>query len=312
MTAIRILLHALSPLHPGSGEAESGIEQGIARDRATGRPLLPGSSLKGVLRDAARSTRAGRTAMSSGLLQEVFGPDTQRAHEHRGAVAFGDANLLVMPARSVVGTFAWVTCPDVLRRWTQLHVSLAGLDEIKYETPTVDSADCALVASGDAIIATDVGGESMVYFEDLNLRSTVCTNALEWATHFASLAFPGDGAWEGWRKLFARRFCIVHDDVFSFLCDYATQIDPHVALDENKSVQNLWHEESIPAESLLGSISVIDPLTGMKASADAIGKELRGICTHALQFGGHETVGRGVSRVLLDGGTFSIPQEVGA
>ena len=300
MTAIKILLHALTPLHAGGGEAESGIEQAIARDRATGRPLLPAASLKGVLREAARKS------MNPSMLKCIFGPDTQGASEHRGGVAFGDANLLVLPVRSVCGTFAWVTCSFVLRHWSQLHTSIGGLDKIGLTIPDPPTANNALICDGSAIVATARNGQSRVYLEDLDLLVTKEAATGAWAEHFSSLVFPGV-AWESWRTRFAQRFCIVHDDVFSFLADYATQLDPHVALSSDKRVENFWHEESLPSESILGSVCVIDPLPSMQLEHRAIANALRSICVNSLQFGGHETVGRGLSRVVFGGKVFDLP-----
>jgi CRISPR-associated protein Cmr4 len=49
------LLHALSPLHAGTGQAVDIVDLPIARMESTRIPLVPGSSIKGVLRDAARA-----------------------------------------------------------------------------------------------------------------------------------------------------------------------------------------------------------------------------------------------------------------
>ena len=43
-----LFIQALSPLHAGTGQSIGAIDLAIARDRATGFPYLPGSSLKGI------------------------------------------------------------------------------------------------------------------------------------------------------------------------------------------------------------------------------------------------------------------------
>ena len=48
-----LVVHALSPLHAGTGQSFGAIDLAIARDRATDHPYLPGSSLKGSLRATA-------------------------------------------------------------------------------------------------------------------------------------------------------------------------------------------------------------------------------------------------------------------
>ena len=51
MEALLLFVHALSPLHVGIGQGVGLIDLPIAREKATGLPILPGSSLKGALRD---------------------------------------------------------------------------------------------------------------------------------------------------------------------------------------------------------------------------------------------------------------------
>ena len=99
------LLHALSPIHAGTGHAVDVIDLPIARQRATGIPFVPGPSIKGVLRESHRTTDPADT------WRAIFGPDTANASDHAGALVVGDALLLALPVRSFKGTFAWVTSP---------------------------------------------------------------------------------------------------------------------------------------------------------------------------------------------------------
>ena len=52
MDAKLLFTHAFSPLYAGTGQGVGVIDLPIAREKATNLPYLPGSSLKGVLRDA--------------------------------------------------------------------------------------------------------------------------------------------------------------------------------------------------------------------------------------------------------------------
>src|SRR5689334_6451735 len=106
-----LFVYALSPLHAGTGHAVGAVDLPIARDKATGFPYLPGSSIKGVLRDAANPAKTPGFDVLG-----VFGPERNNAHEHAGALLVGDASLLLLPVRSVVGTFAWATSPWLLQR----------------------------------------------------------------------------------------------------------------------------------------------------------------------------------------------------
>src|SRR5690349_23955205 len=104
------LLHALSPLHAGTGQSVGLIDLPIARLRATNIPFVPGSSLKGVLREARRSLPAAEWEALFGPLREVPGAEGDEAREgdHAGALVVGDARLVALPVRSFLGTFAWV------------------------------------------------------------------------------------------------------------------------------------------------------------------------------------------------------------
>jgi CRISPR-associated protein Cmr4 len=91
-------------LHAGVGQAAELIDLPIARLKGTGIPYVPGSSIKGVLRDA----RSG-AGFNSDEVQAVFGPDKDNADKHAGALICTDARLLALPVRSFRGTFAYVT-----------------------------------------------------------------------------------------------------------------------------------------------------------------------------------------------------------
>src|SRR3990172_983710 len=118
MQAKLLLIHALSPLHAGTGQGVGVIDLPIAREKATQIPFLPGSTLKGVFRDACTDPT---------LRTNVFGPDSGNPDQHAGAVAFTDARLLLLPVRSLMGVFAWVTSPLLLRRLSRDVNDIEGL-----------------------------------------------------------------------------------------------------------------------------------------------------------------------------------------
>src|ERR1051326_4223823 len=103
MNAQLLFIHALSPLHAGTGQGVGVIDLPIARETATGLPYLPGSSIKGTLRDSGEINEDER--------QVIFGPPTEYAGDNAGSAQFADARLLLLPVRSLAGTFAWVTSP---------------------------------------------------------------------------------------------------------------------------------------------------------------------------------------------------------
>ena len=113
ITTCLSFVHALSPLHAGTGQGAGIIDLPIAREKATGLPYLPGSSLKGTLRARCENLQDRRL---------VFGPDMEGRPTddlHASSAQFSDQRLLLLPIRSLAGTFAWVTSPYILRRFAR-------------------------------------------------------------------------------------------------------------------------------------------------------------------------------------------------
>ncbi|MCB9548978.1 MAG: type III-B CRISPR module RAMP protein Cmr4 [Myxococcales bacterium] len=292
MSTTRVLfVHALSPLHAGTGQSAGAVDLAIARDRATGLPYLPGSSLKGSLRDRSRGD--GAPELTQGLFgREPPGGSEEPEVEHRGGALFGDAVLLLLPVRSVAGTFAWATSPYLLHRF------IRDLKEVR-------KVDAPVPVSLGAVEQCCVGPRSAlkigekVIFEDLDLTPVSSNTAHPWITLLAELIFPGDAVWQ---QYLAERFCIVHDDLMSFLALHGTAVSARVALDpDSRTVKNLWHEESLPPETILQALIHADPPGKAGVEADDLLAYLGTLTKQALQLGGKATVGRGRCRLVLVG-----------
>lgn len=286
MTTRLLLLHALTPLHSGVGQGVGAIDLAIARDRATGFPYLPGSSIKGSLRSVA-------TAMHLSNLQQVFGPDTVNASDHAGGVVFSDANLLALPVRSVVGTFGWVTSPYLLSRFAR-DAREAGISFGSFTLPS--ATDRARVTGASVLKTTD----QKILFEDLDFKADEDEQVSAIATLIASLAFEDPEQ----RASFVSRFCVVHDDAMSFLSQHATDVVTRVALEaETKTVKTgqLWTEENLPTETLLVSLVIAMP-NARTGDADSLLERVHACTSGVVQFGGNATVGRGRCNVRMTGG----------
>lgn len=269
------LLHALSSLHAGTGRTADIIDLPTARMMATGIPFLPGSSIKGVLRDARRKVDNEKT-------EAAFGPEKD-AHAHAGALVVGDARLLALPVRSFRGTFAWVTSPLLLT------LAKRDLEDSALAIPSIDSGGARL-ARGSACMH-----KGKLYLEDVDLTATESAEATAWAQLLAPLASPSD-------DVFTKRFAIVDDGTMTFLWETATQVDARIRLDEQTRTVApgaLWLEESLPPETLLigllaadrsrrpGCVMPPEAVLDFALSAEAV-----------LQFGGKASTGRGRCRVI--------------
>lgn len=269
------LLHALSPLHAGTGHTPDIIDLPIARMKATGIPFLPGSSIKGVLRDARRSTDHEKT-------EAVFGPSDDPA-AHAGALVVGDARLLALPVRSFRGTFAWATSPLLLT------LAKRDLGETSLAIPSINGRGARLTQN-NACVHT-----GKLYLEDLDLLATESAEATAWAQRLAPLASPGD-------DIFTKRFVIVDDDTMAFLWETATQVDARVRLDEKTRTVApgaLWLEESLPPETLL--IGLLGADRSRRRNVTMTPDEVLGFALPAEelhQLGGKATTGRGRCRIV--------------
>lgn len=310
MNSRLLFVHALSPLHAGTGQGVGVIDLPIAREKATGIPYVPGSTVKGVLREAS-----GDTAGEQDTLQ-VFGPNTDHAEEYAGSLIIGDARLLLLPVRSVLGTFAWVTSPYLLHRLVR------DLDAAPASVPVLAGEGACLVAQADSALLHNAGGAARVYLEDLDLTAASSADVTTWAQWLGQRLFPdvtrpggaNDAARqtvaernaeaEHWRRQLSARLCVVHDNVLAFLLDTATEVRARIKLNEDtKTVKTggLWYEEALPAETVLASLAVASPVRkhGTTLTAAGIFALVDKLVARPLQLGGKATVGYGVCNIRL-------------
>ena len=289
-------VHVLSPLHAGIGQGAGVIDLPIAREKATDLPFLPGSSIKGALRTSASETQ-----------KEIFGSDPADSAQMRAsAVLFTDQRLLLLPVRSIAGTFAWVTSPYVLQRFVRDLTEVQGKDAA-LPIPQIDAANTCIVTSASKLkLQQDKQQQkvNMVYLEDFDLEviaNPPPTDLDKWAQMLGRAIFPGE---DSWQTMLNERLCLVHDDLFHFMCQYSVEITTRIKLKEDtKTVDDqtggLWHEEALPTETVLTGIAVITPTKNSGKSDAEIADILRGFSGKMIQFGGKATVGRGMCRVHL-------------
>ncbi len=309
-----LFIHALSPLHPGTGQSFGPIDLAVARDKATNHPYLPGTGLKGSLRAKAFSMAedSGDSPQSEGemtreIATAIFGPKVDEVDDpgqHAGTLTFGDGRLLLLPVRSVRGTFAWVTSPYILSFFTR-DAEDAGIEGIPDIFHGLSEGECLLPSATD--LSLNLNGANKVVFEDLDLNIVQRPEAEDWADFLASLIFPG-GKNDFWKKFFKRRFCVVHDDILSFFSLHGTDVVTRNVLDdESKTVENLWDEENLPGETILYSLLLATPNKGAIArweglNPKSIFQKVEALCQDHVQFGGNATVGRGRCRLVFAGG----------
>lgn len=276
-------LQNLTALHVGTGQGVGVVDLPIARSKATNLPIVPGSAIKGVLRDELKS----QGIIQDGDVNVLFGKDKDA--DHAGAIAFGDANLLILPIRSFAGTVAFATCPYILRQY--------GRDINENLTLTTEE-NKAYVVDGSALL---MGNK--IALEDLDIVAKSTQEVKTIADKISQALYPDSTAnADEWRKQFGQRFVILPDDIFSFLADTATEIRTRIRIvRETRIVQDgaLWTEENLPADAVLWGV------LGVSKARDKSGRseeELANLLPKDevnIQIGGKHTVGRGFCRLLI-------------
>jgi CRISPR-associated protein Cmr4 len=259
------------------------VDLPVQRERHTGWPVIPGSSIKGVLRDAC-NPRNGDT----GLWEAAFGPakiESGSSDAFAGALSLTDARLLAFPVRSLKGVFAWVTCPQAIHRW-QRDLRVAGAAS---NAPAFDVKEGeALVAPGSTLKVQ--AGEIRIVLEEFVF--TPKEGNLDF--------FPVLGAEE------KRRLAILNDTDFTHFAKHATEVTARIRLiGETKTVDKgaLFYQEFLPAETLLYAVVLGAPSrkAGTDGSAEMMLSYLFGKLPEYLQIGGNETTGKGICKVVKGG-----------
>ncbi len=319
-----LFLHAQTGMHPGSGTALGTVDLPIQRERHTQWPIVPGSALKGILRDACRERAAENYAEE---LEEAAEGDTNRrvkrsrrrvANEddadlvaafgpgkvdqqngHAGALSLTDARILAFPVRSLKGVFAWVTCPAVLGRLARdlrLDANSNGHGASLSVTP-LPAKDRALCNRDGPLI---VDGNKLL-LEEFEFEVTgEATSVAQWmADHAVADAFT--------QERIKSHLVVLHDDDFTHFVRHATEVVARVGLDyERKTAKSgaLFYEEFLPPETLFYSVVLASPSRreGHGMSAADMLSYLRKNLPPVLQIGGDETIGKGLCAVRLDGG----------
>ncbi len=175
---------------------------------------------------------------------------------------------------------------------------------IRYEDRRVESPDAPPDTPTEAFLADAQGlvENGRVYLEDLDFKASQKNDVAAWAAKIADWVFP-DPADEGWRNSFKKRFAVLPDVVFDFLCETGTEVNTRVRIsDETKTVADgaLWTEESLPAETIL-CVVACDRIFGKDGKDVTPTGLLDQFATKSLnlQIGGKATVGRGQVRCVF-------------
>lgn len=224
-------LHALTFLHPGTGQTTGVVDLPVQREVHTGFPMIASSGLKGSMREKAEQAVKEKQGWTEDEVKAVFGPDTQKSApgtEAAGALIVTDARILAFPVRSLQQVFVWVTCPMVLNRLAR-DLELIGLPNGNVPKQFNIDKEKACPADGTAL-------NGVLVLEELCFE--LVSDSSQQVAQLADL-IQGKDSHAGYatslKELdFKKRLVVIHDEDFQHLVRHATQVSARIALNERK------------------------------------------------------------------------------
>jgi CRISPR-associated protein Cmr4 len=259
MKTILLGMLAETAIHPGTGRSGGVIDLPVAREAATDYPFIAGSSLKGALREKTE-TLLGR---DTELPNKWFGKA-----DNAGELLVSDARLLLLPVRSLTGSYRWLTCPHIVERLCR-DMRRAGLP-LEASVPVVGKG------------SVQTSGSGQIYLEERQLTITAEPDGK--LIGLLGSVIPHEVT----RGRIGKTLAIVSDDDFAWFARYALPVQARNELhDDTKQSKNLWYEESLPADTLMYAV-----VAGRNNAAEGALKSLFEDDAY-IQVGGNETVGAG-------------------
>ncbi|WP_456442690.1 type III-B CRISPR module RAMP protein Cmr4 [Caldithrix abyssi] len=257
--------HALSPLHAGAGQSLGKVDLPIERERHTTFPCVFATGLKGALRKYCEGEKIFDVDAKKNEeeVKKIFGDENNTAGA--GGAIFTDFKILLFPVRSSKGAFKWVTCDFVLKRFKRdLEISGTNIQEWHLD-----------LSEAEVVQNTTYNPQDHILLEDymFNVQTEDNGNFLNQSE------FPVKDIYK------------INDDLFKHLVNNATQIIARNVLNENKTSENLWYEETLPAETVLYSFIKPSFANGQDLS------KIQNLDNHIVQIGGNETVGYGLTKI---------------
>lgn len=292
-----LYLFTRTPIHVGAGASVGAIDQPVQRERHTGFPIIPATSLKGSFADhwndqliVRGEGEKAKKIRGSSIAAWLFGSDDPNT-AFAGSLLFAEARLLAFPIRSAKGSFAWITCPLLLQRAKRDGV-------ISTEIPDEPDDEKAIFKSGGPLaLGTEIVLEDYSFADSGSYPDTL-------AEEIAKL-MPAE---EVFRSI-SNRLVILSNGIMSHFAITACEVAQHVRIsDETGTAEGtaLFNQENVPADTLFyAKISatksrVPDGDSKGKSAEDALAEFERIVADKGLfQFGGDASTGLGWCTVTI-------------
>ena len=240
-----LTLFTRTPLHVGAGSSVGAVDQPDVRERHTGYPVIPGSTLKGVLADLWLNRSNPDAPFRTDIGKRLFGEDDIDAKAAAGKLLIGESKLLAFPVRSAQGCFAWITCPLALARFDRDTRKRLGIPTFDVEKGTAE------FAPGADIFLT-VGDAKTVVFEEYSIPAIEEAKVSDLAAAIAPLCSD-----KVWGDMVLRKLAVVDDETFAYYAKNACEVAQHNRIsDKTNTVDGtgFFNQENVPSEVLFYSL----------------------------------------------------------
>ncbi len=281
-------LQTRSPLHAGVLGGNHIIDRPIHREVHTQLPMVSSNALKGALReqDIAKGKNAGKLFGSD---DDNNTNDDKPRGGKPGLLFFTDARLLLFPARSKAGGWAWATSPRVLKKFREE----AGLVSVLPKSEAIDDFYKAFdnaINDDQAVYAgqqLEIGGRVMLCRHAFSIDKRLSKQQVE--------------AWQAAQSLLqglpalSERLVILSDENFREMTLLYTEVITRNKITDSTgavSGEALFTEEYLPANSLLYALAASIPGYNLEGISGKINTDISHI-----QLAGNATLGKGLCRI---------------
>lgn len=271
MKQMSVSLFTRSPLHVGCGSAVGVVDLPVLRERVTGLPAIPGTTLKGVLADLFLDQDKDGKWVRSETGLKLFGEDDPKAPAKRGRLLVGECRLTAFPVRSARNGFVWTVSPLTLGR---LGISFA--DALSEEEAVGPEA----AAYGEVFVLEEyrLARRGAVPENVLQALSPLCANPL-------------------WTDTLTKRLTVLSDTMMAYFAQNACEIAHHNKVDdETGTVADgaLFSQENVPSETLFTTVFQADDAGTLECIRKAVND-----CGNLIQVGADATTGLGWCEVTF-------------
>ena len=320
-------IKAMTPLHVGVGAGLGHIDLPIQREVHTKFPMIPGTAVKGALReyklraiaedikDSITNEQIRKTLMK--ILDDCLAscgegekcPEIKindislkeklknglvnlfGCRDQAGNLAFSDLRILLFPVKSLNGIFAYITSPAVLMRLAE---------DVQMENPSSYlkvnvKGDKRRLGDDEAFVAfnhsVNLMDKDLVVLEEFTFKAVdldLNNELINWLMEaFDKLGINFDEI--------IKRLVILSDNAFNDFVQNYTEVQTHVKIDPSTgTVQSgaLWTEEYLPAETFM--YGIIFEVRNNKSEDTDLTKDL---LPDYLHLGGDITTGKGFVRI---------------